>query len=70
MPQEIDMARKMKPAEKRRMREQRDTAKRDAEQAEALVAKYGSASFLGRRASEEAKKLRETQRICEMYVGA
>ncbi len=64
------MANKMKPAEKRRMREQRDAAKRAADMFEARVEKFGRSSFIVRNAEADAQKHRETQRICEMYVGA
>ena len=61
------MPRKLKPAEKRRMREQLAQTERDIAGLQERAAKYGD-SWIGRDAAAKAKDAAESAQILRMYV--
>lgn len=56
----------MKPSEKRRLRQERDAARREADNLERRASSH--TGFVRDRLLSEANRHRETQSICEMYV--
>ena len=63
------MVKKLKPAEKRRMREQLAETERDAARLKERAQRFAG-SWIGRNAAEKARDAEESAQILRMYVRA
>lgn len=58
----------MKPSEKRKLKQQRDQVEKELLKVEKRI-KEETNGFIKKKLEEKAKDLRETKKLCEMYVG-